>query len=177
MAMTLLTGGARSGKSRLAVRLAAAGGEPVTFIATARAGDEEMAARIERHRSERPRSWNLIEEPVVLRGAVSRCEPKTCVVIDCLTLWVSNLMEAGASDGDIMATSATAAKEAGARPGGTIVVTNEVGSGIVPVSSLTRRFRDVLGTVNATWAEAAGRSFLVVAGKGLELTDLPIEGA
>jgi adenosyl cobinamide kinase/adenosyl cobinamide phosphate guanylyltransferase len=169
--MILLTGGARSGKSSLAVRLAEEWDGGVTVIATGRATDEEMAERIERHRAERPAIWNVIEEPLDLRGALSRCEDDACVIVDCLTLWVSNLMETDPLDEDIEELSTECAKEAAARSARTIVVTNEVGSAIVPVSPLARRFRDVLGIVNATWAAEAADPFLVVAGKALRLSD------
>ena len=156
--ITLLIGGARSGKSALALRLAE--GE-VVFIATAEPGDAEMAERIERHRAERPATWRTVEEPVDLAGALRDAPPDACVIVDCLTLWVANTMdEERARD---------AAAVAAARPGATIAITNEVGLGIVPANALAREYRDLLGRVNAIWAEAAERVLLVVAGRTLEL--------
>ena len=157
--LTLLVGGARSGKSSLAVRMAT--GE-VVFVATAEPGDAEMAARIEAHRAERPGSWVTVEAPVDLTGALRDAPPDACVIVDCLTLWVANTMD------ETLAREA--AGIAAARPGDTIVVTNEVGMGIVPANELARTYRDLLGRVNAIWADAADRVLLVVAGRTLELT-------
>ena len=159
--LTLVLGGARSGKSRYAESLITAQAPPWIYVATAQAGDDEMAERIERHRAERPASWRTIEEPVDLAGALRSVEPDACVVVDCLTLWVANTMDAELAR--------EAAAVAAARPGRTIVVTNEVGMGIVPENELARRYRDILGRVNATFADAADTTYLVVAGRRLEL--------
>lgn len=169
MPLTLLVGGAAAGKSQLAVRLAAARRVPVVVIATAEARDEEMAARIRRHRAARPPEWVTVEEPVDLQRALTTLPEDALAVVDCLTLWVSNLMERGRTDEDIAERASRAATVAAARPVGTIAVTNEVGSGIVPADPLSRRYRDLLGTVNACWAEAADRAALVVAGRVLAL--------
>ena len=165
MALVLLLGGARSGKSDRAVRLAAAQPAPVTLIATAQAGDAEMAARIDRHRAERPAPWATIEEPVDLSGALASVAPTDCVIVDDLTLWVSNLIDAG----DVEERGAEAARVAAGRPGLTVAVSNEVGMGIVPANELARRYRDALGRVNASWAFAAARADLLVAGRLLVL--------
>jgi adenosyl cobinamide kinase/adenosyl cobinamide phosphate guanylyltransferase len=159
MPLTLLIGGARSGKSSLALRLAE--GE-VVFIATAEAGDAEMAERIDAHRAERPSSWQTVEAPIDLAGALRDAPPDACVIVDCLTLWVANTMDEESAR--------EAAALAALRPGRTIAVTNEVGLGIVPANDLARAYRDLLGRVNAIWAEAADRVLLVVAGRTLELT-------
>ena len=158
MTLVLLLGGARSGKSRLAVERARAHGAPVTFIATGEAEDEEMAERIALHKSERPSEWSTIEEPRDLRRALDSAPAGDTVIIDCLTLWVAN-----GGDGDGVA------ELAAARAGLTIAVTNEVGLGIVPGNALARRYRDDLGRVNAEWAAAADEAYLVVAGRTLRL--------
>ncbi|HEX5469530.1 MAG TPA: bifunctional adenosylcobinamide kinase/adenosylcobinamide-phosphate guanylyltransferase [Gaiellaceae bacterium] len=168
MSLTLLVGGARSGKSTLALRRAAAA-DSVVFIATAEAGDDEMAARIASHRTERPVAWTTVEEPVEIRAAVESSPPESFVILDCLSLWVSNLMGRGWQDEAIEAETARAAAVAAARPAPTVVVTNEVGLGIVPATPLGRRYRDVLGRVNTTFAEAAEEALLVVAGRALRL--------
>jgi adenosylcobinamide kinase / adenosylcobinamide-phosphate guanylyltransferase len=168
MALVLLTGGARSGKSALALRLASEQGAPVVFLATAQPGDEEMEARIARHRRERPGSWRTIEEPLLLREAIEGVDDDHCLIVDCLTLWTANALERfGAEDAESRA--AAAAVAAVARPGTTIAVTNEVGLGLVPDSPLGRSYRDLLGRVNAIWAAAAERAFLLVAGRALDL--------
>lgn len=174
-----VTGGARSGKSRFAERLAADGAAPVTYIATLEALDEEMADRIERHRDDRPAGWSTIEEPRDPGAALARVDAGTTVLLDCLSLWVSNrLLELGdaPSAADAAALEVTLVGEldrllaqARSRGGSTIVVTNEVGSAVVPPSVLGRVYRDLLGRVNQRAATAADRAWLVVAGRPLEL--------
>ena len=159
MTLVLYLGGARSGKSRLAVERASVSGAPVTFIATGEPGDEEMAARIELHRRERPPGWTTIEEPRDLTAALASVPSGETALVDCLTIWVAN----GGGDG-------SALDAATARDGLTIVVSNEVGLGVVPVNALAREYRDTLGRVNAAWAAAADEAWFVVAGKALSLS-------
>jgi adenosylcobinamide kinase / adenosylcobinamide-phosphate guanylyltransferase len=170
MPLTFLLGGARSGKSALAVRLASEWGGPVVFVATAEArNDVEMSARIARHRLERPPAWTTVEEPLDLTGALAHTPEGACLVVDCLTLWAANALEAGWDDEAIERTAVEAAALAAARTALTVVASNEVGMGIVPDAPLGRAFRDVLGRVNAVFAGQAERAFLVVAGRPLEL--------
>jgi adenosylcobinamide kinase / adenosylcobinamide-phosphate guanylyltransferase len=152
--LVVLVGGARSGKSRLAIERAHAEGAPVTFIATGEALDAEMVARIARHRAERPERWTTIEEPVDLHGALASVPAGNTAVVDCLSLWLAN-----GGDGTVPA----------ARDGLTVAVTNEVGLGIVPDNALARGYRDDLGRVNAAWVEAADEAYFVVAGRMLRL--------
>jgi adenosylcobinamide kinase / adenosylcobinamide-phosphate guanylyltransferase len=183
MALTVLTGGMRSGKSRLAVRLAAASGgdddndSAVVVIATAQPGDDDMAARIRRHRAERPDDWVTVEEPVELADALAATAPGATVVVDCLTLWVSNLVERGHGDAVILDRARAAARLAAERDADTIVVTNEVGGGVIPANPLARRYADLLGRVNTVWAEQARRAYLVVAGRVLPLQPAESIGA
>ncbi len=169
MALTLLIGGAGAGKSRLAARLVAVRGGSVVVVATAEGRDEEMAERIRRHREHRPAAWETVEEPVDLERALASIPEEATILLDCLTLWVSNLIEQGLSNEDIEDRAAKTAAVAAARTSGTVAVSNEVGAGVVPTNSLARRYRDLLGRVNAIWAEAADRSALVVAGRILPL--------
>lgn len=171
MPLVFLTGGSRSGKSRLAVELAASQSREVEFIATAEARDEEMAERIARHRAERPDHWVTLEEPVEIASVLGRLPHHSCVLIDCLTLWVSNLMGLGLDDDDIEQRASGVISVARARTGLTVVVSNEVGSGIVPLHPEARRFGDLLGRANCLFADAADRSLLVVAGRALSLAD------
>lgn len=170
MALVLLIGGVRSGKSRLAADMAAREGKPVVFIATGEARDEEMAKRIARHRAERPPHWTTIEEPIGLSRWLEAVTDNDVVVIDCLTLWVSNLME---READVEDAARRAAEMAAKRSGLVVAITNEVGSGVVPTSALGRRYAEELGRVNTIWAENADRVWLVVAGKVLPLQDAP----
>jgi adenosylcobinamide kinase / adenosylcobinamide-phosphate guanylyltransferase len=169
MTLTLLLGGARSGKSTLALRRAKAHGGPVVFVATAEARDAEMGERIARHRAERDPDWGTAEAPLDLAGALAAAPGDACVIVECLTLWVANLLERGDGEPQVVELAAEAATLAARRPGPTIAVSNEVGMGVVPASALGRRYRDVLGRVNAVWAERAGAAALVVAGRPLWL--------
>jgi len=166
--LAVLIGGARSGKSALALERAAPADE-VVFVATGEARDEEMAARIEQHRRERPGHWQTVEEPLALRAAVESADPGACLVVDCLTLWVANLVEAGRADDEIEREATEAARTAAVRPGATLVVTNEVGLGVVPDTPLGRRYRDLLGRVNALFVSMAEEAVFVVAGRALPL--------
>jgi len=170
MSLVVLLGGARSGKSRLALELASTSGANVTFVATAEALDEEMAQRIATHRAERPDGWATIEEPRDLERALAEVEPQSTCVIDCLSLWVSNRMLRGDEPTDIEAAARACAARAAARDGLTVAVTNEVGLGVVPATALGRVYRDLLGTVNQTWVDASERAAFVVAGRALALT-------
>jgi adenosyl cobinamide kinase/adenosyl cobinamide phosphate guanylyltransferase len=167
MPLTVLLGGARSGKSRIAVELGRRYGAGVTVIATGEAGDEEMAERIRRHRTARPGAWRTIEEPIELADAIGRVPEDGFLIVDCLTLWISNLVHLG--NGEVEMRAAEAARLASTRAGPTVAVTNEVGSGVVPVNALARRYADTLGRVNTIWVEAASESFLVVAGRVVPL--------
>jgi adenosylcobyric acid synthase len=155
-------GGARSGKSRLAQRLA---GPFATLIATAEARDEEMAERIAHHRRERPPTWETLEEPLDLVGALGRARHGV-VVVDCLTLWVANLLEAGLDPLEEAERFLQAVEGSNKR---VIAVSNEVGMGIVPANPLARRYRDLLGEVNARFAQRAKEAYLLVAGRALPL--------
>ena len=168
MTLVLLIGGARSGKSDLAVQLAREQESAVAFLATGQGGDAEMAARITQHQRDRPATWETIEEPLRLRDAIATQRDDTCLIIDCLTLWTANALEQ-LGVAQAAADAADAATAGAGRRGLTIVVTNEVGLGIVPEGPLGRSYRDLLGSVNAIWAAAADHVFLMVAGRALSL--------
>ncbi|MGI4876877.1 MAG: bifunctional adenosylcobinamide kinase/adenosylcobinamide-phosphate guanylyltransferase [Janthinobacterium lividum] len=164
---TLFIGGARSGKSRLAQRAAEATGGELVFIATAQAFDDEMRDRIKRHRSDRDARWRTVESPFELPEAILlEARAGRTLLIDCLTLWASNVMlaelDADAAGAKLVAAIASAT--------GTIVlVTNEVGWGIVPDNALARQFRDVAGRLNQQVAAAVDDVRLVVAGIAMRL--------
>jgi adenosylcobinamide kinase / adenosylcobinamide-phosphate guanylyltransferase len=170
MAMTLLLGGARSGKSARALRLAHDWDGQVVFVATGEGRDPEMAARIARHRLERPASWRTVEAPLELVRAFDSIPAHAFVILDCLTLWVANALEAGWSDEDVERAGAAVATIASAREQPTVVVSNEVGLGLVPQTPLGRSYRDLLGRVNALFAAEADQAYLMVAGRLLQLT-------
>jgi adenosylcobinamide kinase/adenosylcobinamide-phosphate guanylyltransferase len=168
----VLLGGARSGKSALAVRWGDAHGGPVTFVATGQTGDEEMAHRIRRHRAERPSSWATVEAPIDLLTAITDAADHALVIVDCLTLWVANILDE-LRDDEVLARADAVGAAAAARPAATVVVSNEVGTGIVPADSATRRYRDLLGGVNAAVVSHAAAAWLLVAGRTLPLHPPP----
>jgi adenosyl cobinamide kinase/adenosyl cobinamide phosphate guanylyltransferase len=169
MAFTLLIGGARAGKSDIAVRRAKEWNGPVVFIATAEPRDDEMAERIARHKASRPPEWTTLEIRAELGAALREAPSDAFVIVDCLTLWVSGLMETELPGADIETRARDAAALASSRTAPTVVVTNDVGGGIVPANALARRFRNVLGTVNRIWADASDETLLVVAGRTLRM--------
>jgi adenosylcobinamide kinase/adenosylcobinamide-phosphate guanylyltransferase len=160
----LVLGGARSGKSRFALAGLPARGR-VAFVATAQPGDGDMAARIARHRAERPAHWLTIEEPFALAPRVaSLARDADVVVVDCITVWVANLLLRGDPDGDILAAGDEVAALAARRVFDLTLVSNEVGEGVVPATPEGVRFRDLLGFVNQRLAAACDRVTLMVAG-------------
>ncbi|MFA6574120.1 MAG: bifunctional adenosylcobinamide kinase/adenosylcobinamide-phosphate guanylyltransferase [Nocardioides sp.] len=171
MALTFLTGGARSGKSARAVLMAEASGRDVTFVATAQARDGEMADRIRLHRAERPVDWATIETPLDLELAIAGLGAESAGIIDCLSLWVSNLLERGDSAEQIEAAADLVATACAVSPAEWIVVSNEVGMGLVPMHPLGRDYRDLLGRVNATFSRHAALALFMVAGRALRLGD------
>lgn len=163
--VTLVLGGARSGKSARA--LALAGSPPHVFIATAEALDEEMAARIKAHQNEREDTWELVEAPLALADAITeRASPETAILVDCLTLWLSNLMHHHRS---VEAETGRLLEVLEAAPGLIVLVSNEVGMGLAPDNALGRRFRDEQGRLNRRVAEVADRVEFVAAGLPLVL--------
>ncbi|NBR99405.1 MAG: bifunctional adenosylcobinamide kinase/adenosylcobinamide-phosphate guanylyltransferase [Actinobacteria bacterium] len=149
--LIFLIGGARSGKSSLAVELASAAERETIFVATARP------------------NWLTVEEPLDLAHAISEAPSSSCIIIDCLTLWLSNLMLRGDSESAINTASTKTLAAIATRVGRTIAISNEVGLGIVPESELARNFREIIGRVNQQWARAARQSLFLVAGRALEL--------
>ncbi|MFN3274864.1 MAG: bifunctional adenosylcobinamide kinase/adenosylcobinamide-phosphate guanylyltransferase [Paracoccus sp. (in: a-proteobacteria)] len=159
--ITLVTGGARSGKSDLAERLVARHGLPRLYIATAEPRDGEMAERIARHQRRRGEGWITVEEPVALAGALHRTDGQGARLVDCLTLWLSNCM----GQADVGALVAALRQQSGP----VVLVTNELGQGIVPANELSRRFRDDHGRMNQLIAGMADEVWLAVAGQPLRL--------
>lgn len=158
---TLVLGGARSGKSRYAESLITALPPPWIYLATAEARDAEMAERIARHRAERGERWETIEVPHHLAQAVTTAPPTNPLLIDCLTLWLSNRVLA---DADVASDTRELEWALDRRAGPVVLVSNEVGSGIVPDNALARRFRDLQGQLNQSIAARADRVVLLVAG-------------
>ncbi len=159
--LTFLLGGARSGKSAEAERLATACAAPWLYIATAQAFDDEMAERIAVHRARRDESWRTIDAPLDLAGALGQVDEGQTVLVDCLTLWLSNHLLAGH---DLEAESARLASVLARPRGAWFVVSNEVGLGIVPDNALARRFRDAQGRLNQGVAAMADSVLVMVAG-------------
>ena len=166
--VSLILGGARSGKSARALALAA---PPRVFIATAEAGDDEMRARIARHKAERGADWGLAEAPLDLAGTIrAHAGAGVTLVVDCLTLWLSNLMHQG-RDAEAEAEALVAAL-AGAE-GRIVLVSNEVGMGLAPMNALGRDFRDAQGRLNQRIAAVADHVEFVAAGLPLTLKGAP----
>jgi adenosylcobinamide kinase/adenosylcobinamide-phosphate guanylyltransferase len=170
---TLLLGGARSGKSDLAVRIGRAWAGPVTFVATADVrGDDDLAARVARHRADRPDSWHIVEEPHDVANAIRSVDPGQLVIVDCITLWVSGLCTDGASLDDIGTAAGELADCLASRADPSVVVSNEVGLGVHPSTAIGRVFRDALGHANQRLARQAHRTLLLVAGRAVRLHDV-----
>lgn len=176
MAATLVLGGARSGKSARALALAAAApAVEKVFIATAQPLDEEMAARIARHRRDRGPDFTTVEAPLELLAAVrAACGPGRAVVVDCLTLWLSNLLQHGRPVEEATADLCDGVRAVAGEPDAFLVlVSNEVGSGVAPANALARDFRDAQGRLNQRIAAVADRVELVTAGLVLVLKPAP----
>jgi adenosylcobinamide kinase / adenosylcobinamide-phosphate guanylyltransferase len=175
----LITGGARSGKSAYAERLASEAALPTTYIATALACDDEMRARIEEHRSRRPKDWRTVEcvDSDLAAAIIRAAKADTCTIVDCLTLWLGGIL--ARADGDAGRSSqqlrlleterATLVRALRSVPGTVFVVTNEIGAGVTPMGRLTRSFVDEHGTTNQRVAEACDRVTLMLCGIPLVL--------
>lgn len=170
--LTLITGGARSGKSSLALRIGQNWGQQVHFIATASAGDDDMARRIENHKSERPDDWETTEAPLEVASAVAEVPPNSLLILDCLTMWTANMLLSGAEMGRIEDEALRLSSEIVERESPSIVVTNEVGLGIVPDNELSRQYRDLLGRVNQSVAHNAAQTLFACSGKVLRLENI-----
>ena len=166
-AITLVLGGARSGKSRYAEALVTGAARGGTYIATAEAGDAEMAARIAHHRARRGDFWRTVEEPLDLAAAIlTHREPERPMLVDCLTLWLSNLLGAGRIVEHESEALLGALRDAS---GPVVLVANEVGMGLVPETPLGREFRDAAGRLNQAVAAIAARVVFIAAGLPLVL--------
>lgn len=164
----LILGGARSGKSRYAEQLAGESGLDVVYVATGAIGDREMAERIARHRADRPAHWRTIEEPLALATTLQGyAASNRCLLVDCLTLWVSNLLQAG--DETLNQECDCLREVLPHLPGRILLVSNEVGLGIVPDNPLARRFRDEAGRLNQAMATLCDAVTFVAAGLPMQL--------
>lgn len=164
----LILGGARSGKSHYAEQLALASNKEVIYIATGSAGDDEMQARIAKHQADRPNHWQTIEEPMLLADTIERyANTRHCLIVDCLTLWLSNIMfnSQGEYQEDIFLQQKQALlNELPYIHADIILVSNEVGSGIIPMDSMSRRFVDEAGRLHQQLAQLCSHVTLVTAG-------------
>jgi adenosylcobinamide kinase/adenosylcobinamide-phosphate guanylyltransferase len=172
MPLTFLLGGARSGKSSLAVRLANEHAGPVVFVATCPRidGDDDLDRRIERHRADRP-DWPTIEELHDLERVIAGSRTDEFVIVDCLSLWVFNLMHRGDDADAIVGAASSFGRAAAARANPIVVISNEVGMGVHPETEEGRIYRDIIGSVNQTVAAHATAALLMVAGLAIPLHD------
>lgn len=162
--ITFILGGARSGKSEYALKLASKA-KKVAFIATCEALDEEMESRIRKHKSSRPKHWTSLEEPLAVAGAINKCSGENdLILIDCLTLLVTNLLLKDKTMEEIESEMYSIIRALKKHKGSSVVVSNEVGLGIVPDNKLGRQFRDIAGMVNKIAAQEADRVFFMVSG-------------
>lgn len=165
--ITFVLGGSRSGKSSFALNCASKLPSRKAFIATAQAFDEEMKERIDRHKKERSADWRTFEEPIALPQLIGILSDEyDVIIIDCLTLWLSNLIM---KDAEVDADIESLLSVATASPSSIFIVSNEVGMGIVPENAVARRFRDLAGTLNRRVAEIADEVYLVIAGIELKI--------
>ena len=169
-AITFLLGGVRSGKSALAVEIGERHDGAVLFVATAQPFDDDLTLRIDRHRRDRPQ-WPTIEAPMDLAAAVASSDPAALVIVDCLTVWVANLLHHGSTPEAVIHDADALVTRLLAREGPAVVVSNETGMGVHAETPLGRCYADLLGTVNTLVAAAADRTLLLVAGRVLALTD------
>ena len=167
----LITGGTRSGKSRFAVELAKSFGRRIVYVATGKATDEEMRRRVARHRAQRPRSWRTIESSEPANAILQVKEATDGIILDCLTMYVSARLVRGETDRAIERHVQALCEAIRRCACPVIVVTNEVGAGVVPASALGRRFRDVTGIANQITAGLADDVYLLVAGIPIKLKD------
>ncbi|GFN23783.1 bifunctional adenosylcobinamide kinase/adenosylcobinamide-phosphate guanylyltransferase [Thermanaeromonas sp. C210] len=174
--LVLITGGVRSGKSRFAEELAASWGEEVVYVATARVTDEEMAARVARHKARRPDCWTTVEEPVALEEVIKEWGKRGRVLlVDCLAVYVGNLLvEEGLGEEEVVVRLRKVARRAQESPADVILVSNEVGLGVVPPYPLGRLYRDLLGLANQEVASRADAVYLVVCGLPVEVKSLAV---
>ncbi len=175
MGFTLYTGGCRSGKSSLALEMARETSENVCFIATCVPQDDEMQLRVRKHKDERPSSWKLIEEPIDIAGVISKVDPSDCsvILVDCLTLWVCNLMCQKNNPlccEKQMAIEAEKVIDSVKQYGGEVIfVSNEVGMGIMPANAMSRNYADLAGRCNQVIAKGADKVIFVSCGIGINL--------
>ncbi|UQZ90610.1 bifunctional adenosylcobinamide kinase/adenosylcobinamide-phosphate guanylyltransferase [Deltaproteobacteria bacterium Smac51] len=169
--ITLYLGGAKSGKTRLALAAAEALPAPRLYLATAQAFDDEMTVRIKNHQAERGPDWRTIEAPLEPDKAISVLTGNSVVLLDCITLWLNNLLAENDDPDWIMTRVAELAASALAYAGPVIIVSNEVGGGIVPMNALARKFRDLAGAANQLLAARAEKVVLAVAGLELVVAD------
>ena len=169
--VTLVLGGARSGKSAFAEALAHDARERCVYVATAERMDDEMAARIEAHRARRGTRWRTVEATIDLAEAIRReSTPRACLLVDCLTVWLGNLVHRGH---DVDAAREALLESLAAAPGSVVLVANEVGLGIVPDNAMARAFRDHAGRLNQAVAAVAGRVYFVAAGIPMTMKGAP----
>lgn len=173
--LTLIGGSVRSGKSAFALALARRAGGRRVFIATAEGGDAEMRVRIVRHREERGGEFETVEEPLDLLGALGRARGAGCVVVDCLTLWVANLLLQGESEETAAGRVEGVRAFLAGRPFRAILVTNEVGMGVVPENALARAFRDACGRAHQAFSREADEVYFAALGVMLRLKPGPVE--
>ena len=167
---TLILGGIKSGKSRYAENVANRWNGPINLIATATAGDDEMSIRIERHKSERSSKFKVVEEPIFLGDAIGKYTASDCVVVDCLTLWITNLLLMNDSTTTMEKERSSFILALRASPSRILLVSNESNMGVMPLGDLTRRYCDEIGLIHQELGATCDEVYLMVAGIPLQVS-------
>ncbi|MCP4650507.1 MAG: bifunctional adenosylcobinamide kinase/adenosylcobinamide-phosphate guanylyltransferase [PVC group bacterium] len=164
-----ITGSVRSGKSNYAVKLAKQSKQKIIFLATCTPADAEMKQRVRKHKKSRPKNWQTIEEPIDVISVLKQLKDDELVIFDCLTLWVSNLLLSGFEEKEVIKIIEKFVEQLKINKANVIIVSNEVGWGIVPENKLARVFRDIIGTAHQKIAKVSDEAYLMVAGMPMKI--------
>ena len=167
--IVFITGPVRSGKSNFAVKLAKQWGKEVVFLATCRPADNEMHKRVKKHKKNRPKEWKIIEEEIDISSIIKNYRKDSLIIIDCITLWISNLLLSGLKEKKIMKKINEFIDMLKKAKSSIIIVSNEVGWGIVPDNELARFFRDIIGIVHQKISKLSDEAYLVISGITLKI--------
>lgn len=167
--LIFITGAVRSGKSSFAIKLAKESNKQIVFLASCNPLDEEMKKRVKRHRQQRPKTWKTVEEPIEVAAVIEKAKKNQLIIFDCLTLWISNILLKDQKQTLIKKRIIGLIEVLKHTPATVLVVSNEVGWGVVPENKLARSFRDIVGITHQQIAKVSDEVYLIVAGQQLKL--------